>query len=158
MKKYSIEIKWGIIFALIGLLWMMLEKALGWHDELIGKHMIYTNFYAVVAITVYVIALLDKRKNYYSGKMTWLQGFVSGLLISVVVALLSPFTQYVTSTYITPDYFNNAIEASVEMGLKTQEEAGAYFTLKNYIVQGLMWAIIMGTVTSAIIALFVKRK
>lgn len=158
MKKFGIEIKWGILFAIIGLLWMVLEKALGWHDELLEKHMIYTNFFAIVAIAVYVVALLDKRKNFYGGKMTWLQGFLSGLGIAVVVAILSPLTQYITSVYITPDYFSNVIELSVEMGLKTQEEAEKYFSLKNYIIQSTIFAIVIGAVTSAIVALFVKKK
>lgn len=158
MKKIAIEIKWGVIFAIVSLLWMMLEKALGWHDELIDKHMIYTNFFAIVAIAVYVVALLDKRKNYYNGKMTWLQGFLSGIWIAVVVAILAPLTQYITSTIITPEYFPNVIEASVELGMKTREEAEAYFTLKNYIMQSVIGALLMGAVTSAIVALFVKRK
>ena len=158
MKKIGIEIKWGVLFALVGLLWMVMEKALGWHDVLLEKHMIYTNFFAIVAILVYVIALLDKRKNYYNGKMTWLQGFLSGLAISVVVAILSPLTQYITSIYITPDYFSNVIELSVEKGLKTQEEAEKYFSLKNYIIQSVIGAFAMGVVTSAIVALFVKKK
>ena len=158
MKKYAIEIKWGIIFAIATLLWMMLEKGLGWHDELIDKHMIYTNFFAIVAIAIYVIALLDKRKNYYGGKMTWLQGFLTGLWIAVVVAVLSPLTQYITSTIITPEYFPNVIEASVELGKMTQEKAEKYFTLQNYIIQSVAGALIMGAVTSAIVALFVKKK
>ena len=109
MKKYSIEIRWGIIFFLIGLLWMYFEKAMGWHDELIGKHETYTNFFAIIAILIYVFALLDKRKSYYGGKMTYKEGLISGLIISVVVALLTPFSQWITNTYITPDYFENEL-------------------------------------------------
>jgi len=158
MKKFTIEIKWGIIFALVSLLWMVLEKTLGWHDELIEKHAIYTNFFAIPAILVYVFALVDKRKNYYSGKMSWLQGFLAGIGITVVVAILSPLTQYITSTIITPEYFPNVIEATVELGKMTREEAEKYFSLQNYIVQSVIGAIIMGVVTSAIVALFVKKK
>lgn len=158
MKKFAIEIKWGIIFSVVGLLWMVMEKALGWHDRLLEKHMIYTNFFAIVAIAVYVFALLDKRKNYYSGKISWLQGFLSGIAIAIVVAILSPLTQYITSTFITPDYFANVIELSVEKGLKTQVEAEKYFSLQNYIIQSTIFALVMGAVTSAIIALFVKKK
>ncbi len=158
MKKFGIEIKWGIIFSIVTLLWMMLEKALGWHDELIDKHMIYTNLFAIVAIAIYAIALLDKRKNYYDGKMTWLQGFLSGLWIAVVVAILAPLTQYITSTIITPDYFSNVIEASVRLGKHTQEDAEAYFTLQNYIIQSTIGAIVMGAITAAIVAIFTRKK
>ncbi len=158
MKKYVIEIKWGILFSIAGLLWMVMEKALGWHDEHLEKQYIYTNFFAILAVAIYVIALLDKRKNFYEGKMNWLQGFISGMIISVVVTLLSPLTQYITSTIITPDYFSNVIKLSVELGKMTQEAAEAYFSLKNYIIQSTVWALGMGAVTSAIVALFVKKK
>lgn len=157
MKKFSIEIKWGIIFSIISLLWMYLEKGLGWHDENIAVHAIYTNIFAIVAIILYVFALLDKRKNFYNGKMTWTQGFISGIIISVVVAILSPLAQYLTHEFITPDYFENAIEYSVESG-NSRENAEAYFNLGSYILQSFFFALTVGTVTAAIVALFVRRK
>ena len=76
MKKFAIEIKWGVIFTIISLIWVFLEKSLGWHDEHIAQHAIYTNLFAIVAIVVYVLALIDKRKNFYQGKMNWSQGFM----------------------------------------------------------------------------------
>lgn len=158
MRKFAIEIKWGIIFAVALLLWMVMEKALGWHDEHLDKHAIYTNFFAIVAIIIYVFALRDKRKNFYSGKMTWLQGFLAGIGIAVVVAILSPLTQYITSTIITPDYFSNVIELTVETGKMTQEKAEKYFSLQNYIIQSVIGALLMGAVTAAIVALFLKKK
>ena len=72
MSKYKIEIKWAIIFLLMGLVWMVLEKAFGFHDVHIDKHPIYTNLVAIPAIAIFVFALLDKRKNYYNGSMTYL--------------------------------------------------------------------------------------
>ncbi|SDR69851.1 DUF4199 domain-containing protein [Christiangramia echinicola] len=157
MKKYSIEIKWGIIFSLVSLVWMFLEKGLGWHDENIAQHAIYTNFFAIIAIALYVLALLDKRKNYFNGTMTWTQGFISGIVISIVVAILSPLAQYVTHEFITPDYFDNVIAYSVESGAMTQEAAEEYFNLTSYIIQSFFFALVVGVVTSAIVAYFVKK-
>ena len=54
MNKFKIELKWGVYFTIAALAWMYVEKALGWHDELISKHAIYTNIFAIVAIAVYV--------------------------------------------------------------------------------------------------------
>ncbi len=158
MKKYAIELKWGVLFTLMTLLWMMLEKGLGWHDELIGKHHIYTNFVAIPAIAFYIIALIDKRQNYYGGLMTYKQGFLSGLIISLVVMVLSPLTQVVTSLYITPYYFENVIQHVVAHNQMTLEEAENYFNLSNYILQSAMFAPLMGIITTALVAIFVKRK
>lgn len=158
MKKFGIEIKWGVIFTIVMLLWMWMEKLLGWHDEHIDKHRFYTMFFAVPAILIYVLALLDKRKNHFRGKMTWVQGFITGLGITFIVAVLSPLTQYIVSEIITPNYFENAIEYAVETGELDRMRAQEYFSLKNYIWQSLMSAVGMGVFTSAIVALFVKKK
>jgi len=158
MKNLKIEIKWAIIFATMTLLWMLIEKATGLHDTHIDKHMVYTNFIAIPAIAVYVFALLDKRKNHYHEKMTYMQGFVCGLIITLIVTILSPLTQYITSTFITPDYFQNAIAYGVSTGKTTQEAAEGYFNLENYIIQGLIGAPVMGLLTTAIVAIFTRKK
>ena len=158
MNKFSIEIKWGIIFTIAALVWMYIEKALGWHDELVSKHAIFTNIFAIVAIVVYVLALRDKKLNFYNGQMSWTQGFISGVIVSVVVAILAPLAQYVTHEFITPNYFENVIAYSIENDMMNQEGAEAYFSLTSYMMQAAFGALAMGVVTSAIVALFVKSK
>lgn len=158
MKNIRIEIKWGILFILVGLIWMVFEKAMGWHDVHIDKHATYTLFIAPIAIAVYVFALLDKKRNFYGGKMTYMQGFIAGLIITLVVVILSPLSQYITSTYITPDYFKNVIEYSVTSGQMDQQAAAEYFNLKSYMMQSVIGAAVMGLITSAVVAFFVRSK
>lgn len=158
MKKIKIEIKWAILFSISLLVWMVLEKLVGLHSAHIDKHMIYTNFFAIPAIAIYVFALLDKRKNFYSGVMTYKQGFIAGLIITVIVAALSPLTQYITSIYITPEYFPNVIEYVVSHDKMTQEAAEKQFNLQSYIIQGLIGAFVMGLITSAVVAIFTRKK
>lgn len=158
MKNIKIEIKWALIFILTSLAWMALEKALGWHDEKIADHATLTNIFAIPAIAIYVFALLDKRKNYYHGRMTYKRGFLAGLILTLGVALFSPLTQYITNTLITPDYFSHVIEYAVSSGSMTQGDAEAYFNLKSYMVQSVIGAAIMGILTSAVVALFAQTK
>ena len=158
MKKFSIEIKWGIIFTVFTLLWMILERMLGWHDVHIAQHAALTNLFAVPAVILVVLALRDKRSNYFDGTMTWKQGFLTGLGMTVVIVLLSPFSMWITNTYITPNYFGNVIAFSVESGKLTQEQAEKYFSMGSYIIQSTIGAAVMGTVTSAIVAFFLKKK
>lgn len=158
MKNYQIEIKWGVIFFAASLLWMYFEKLMGWHDVLIAKHAIYTNFFGLIAIAIYFFAIHDKRKNFFRGKMSWRQGFVSGVILSIVIALLSPIGQLITHYLISPEYFENAIESSVERNAMKQEDAEAYFNLSSYIVQSIAGALMMGVVTSAIVALVLRKK
>lgn len=159
MKKYKIEIKWAVIFMIVLLLWMVAEKLVGLHDKHIDLHQYLTMLYVIPAIWMYVLALKDKKKNFYNGKMTYKQGFVSGFIISLIVTLFSPLNQWIISEIITPDYFQNVIEYSLETGYhKNRADAEAQFNLKTYIVQSTIWALVMGIVTSAIVAFFVKSK
>lgn len=158
MKNIRTEIKWALIFAAMSLAWMLIEKLAGLHDVHIDKHPIYTNFVAIPAIAVYVLALNDKRKNFYGGSMSYKQGFISGLIITLIVTVLSPLTQYITSTIITPNFFANAIEYAVANGKASPEDAAKYFSLKSYIVQGLIGAPVMGIITTAIVAIFTRGR
>ena len=157
MKNIKIEVKWAIIFVMMTLSWMLMERLTGLDSEHIDKHEIFTNFIAIPAIAVYVFALLDKRKRFYNGQMTYLQGFISGLIITGGVAVVSPLTQYITSTIINPDYFTSIINHTVEKGKMTREAAEDFYNLKSFIVQGLVGAPGMGLLTTAIVAFFAKN-
>ncbi|MEL7005556.1 MAG: hypothetical protein AAFN93_22920, partial [Bacteroidota bacterium] len=50
-----------------------------------------------------------------------------------------------------------AINYSVESGSTTQAEAEEFFNLKSYIIQGILFTPVVGTLTTAILALFVKK-
>jgi hypothetical protein len=158
MKSIKIEIKWAIIFVVTTLVWMVIEKISGLYSEHIDKHEVVSMFFMIPAISVYVFALLDKRKTFYGGTMSYKQGFISGLIITALVTLISPLTQYITTVFIGPEYFSNVIVYVVEQGKMTQTEAEAYFNLKNYIIEGLIGAPIMGLMTTAIIAIFTRKK
>lgn len=158
LKNIKTEIKWALIFVVTALTWMVLERLTGLHSTHIDKHMIYTNLFAIPAVAIYVFALLDKRKNDYGGVMNYKQGFISGLIITLIVTALSPLTQLITSTLITPEYFSNIIEYSVQEDLMTRELAEDHFNLKSYIIQGLIGAPVMGVLTTAVVAFFTKNK
>jgi hypothetical protein len=158
MKNLSIEVKWAFLFSLATLAWMFVEKSLGWHDEKIAYHPYLTNIFAVVAITIYVFALLDKRKNYFKGVMNYKQGFISGAILSLFVAILSPLIQYIINKFITPDYFKNAIDYSVTAGEMNREAAETYFNIQSYMIQASFGALLMGLLTAAVLAFFLKSK
>ncbi len=158
MKNYITEIKWGAIFFVVSLLWMYFEKAMGWHDELISQHAIYTNFFGILAVAIYFFAIAEKRKRFFHGKMNWKQGFVSGIILTIVIAVLSPVGQYITHYAISPDYFENVINYSVESERMTRENAESYFNLNSYIIQSVAGALMMGVVTAAVVALILRKK
>ncbi|MCH5600461.1 DUF4199 domain-containing protein [Niabella ginsengisoli] len=91
--------------------------------------------------------------------MTYKQGLISGVILSVIIALISPLTQWITSYVITTEYFPNVIKRSVELGYyKTTVEAQADFNYKNYAIQGMLWSLIMGIVTVVIAMIFIRTR
>jgi hypothetical protein len=159
METIKIELKWALIFSGMTLFWMLLEKLSGLHSTYIDYHMYLTNLYAIPAIWVMVLALRAKKKIFYSGTITYQQGIKSGLVLSLIIAVLSPLTQWITSYVISPEYFPNVIARSVELGyFKTVAEAEATFNYKSYAMQGTIAALVMGLVTTAIAMIFIRSK
>lgn len=158
MNNMKLEFNWAIIFVVMQLVWIVLEKLAGLYSEHIDKHLIVTNFIAIPAITVYVLALLDKRKRNYNGVMNYKQGFMTGFKITVIVTILTPLIQYIVSVIIAPEYFPNMINYVVKNGSMTQVAAENYFNLKNYMIQAFIGSFVMGLITTAIIAIFTRKK
>jgi len=151
------EIKWGLIFSLAALLWVLLERLVGLHDKYIHLHPLLTMLFAIPAVAMMVMAIREKRRE-LGGAITFKQAFLCGLGVSVVVALLAPLAQYLTHNFITPNYFTNAINYSVQNGLQTREQAEQYFSLKSYILQASLSGLVIGAITSLILAVIMRAK
>lgn len=159
MNSIKIELKWAFIFSIVGLIWMLLEKLSGLHDKYIDYHLYLTNLFAIPAIWMMVLALQEKKKKFYNNHISYKQGLLSGIVLSLFIALLSPVTQWITSFVITPEYFPNVIKRSVEIGYyKTTAEAEANFNYANYAQQGAIFAFFIGVVTTAIAMIFIRTK
>lgn len=158
MNNYKLEIRWGVIFSLAMLVWVLIERLAGLHSSLIHLHMVWTNLFAVVAIAIYVLALRQKRDRELQGQMTWKQGFMCGVGMTIVVAILSPLTQWLAHSFVSPHFFTNMVEYAVSSGNMTEAQALSYFSLQSYMIQSVIGAVVMGVITSAVVALFVRTK
>lgn len=150
------EIMWAVYFTVVALLWMIFEKAMGWHDVNIADHATYTMFFGFVA-TLVVILFMKAKKKQLGSDNNYVNLLIGGIALSVVIAILSPLSLYITFEYITPDYLSNAIKYAVESGNSTQEEAESYFNFTSYIIQSSFGGLVMGIVTSAIVAIFFRK-
>lgn len=159
MKSIKIEIKWAILFSIVALAWMFLEKLTGLHDKYIDYQMYLTNLFAIPATIMVYLALRNKKKNYYKGQMDFKQGVTSGIILSLFIAFLSPFVQWVVSFVISPDFFKNAIQSGLNHGYYgTFDEAKAQYNFANYVRQGTFGALALGVITSAILMVFLQTK
>ena len=120
------------------------------------KQPIYTNLFAFVAIALYVVSIREKKINYFNNHMNWQQGFLSGVVLSIVICVFSPFVQYISYVWITPHFFDNIIKYYVDKKSQTQAQAQELFNLSSYVKQGIYGSLSMGVITSAIAAHFLK--
>lgn len=156
MKNLRIEIKWAIIYSLMTLGWILLERILGLHGERVEYHASFTNFIALPSIIIFVLALKEKRNKFYDGYMSYGEGFIAGLKITFMVMLLSPVVNYLALEVVSPNYLENIGTYAVSIGLLSQEQAQIVFSLPSYILQGLIGAAMMGFLASAIVAIFTR--
>lgn len=157
MEKFKIEFKWASIFTGINLLWIYVEKYLGLHDEYVDYHVLVGLVMLLPLVFCIYSSLKQKREEYYNGTITWQKAFLSGALLSLLVAGLSPGPIYVMSTYVSPDFFDNAIAKSIERGT-AKEVANQYFNLNAYISQAIMFYLAFGVMISALVGLILRRK
>lgn len=158
MGKFEIEIKWGIIFSFAVLAWSFLEKSIGLYDDAISNYALFTNLFGFIAILVYVLALREKKIEYFNRDMNWKQGFVAGVFLTVVVTVFTPLCQFIIHRFIAPEFLPNLIRYKVESRYLTREAAESYFNLETYIYQNSSFALSMGIVTSAVVAYFLQTK
>jgi membrane-associated HD superfamily phosphohydrolase len=140
----------------MSILWIALEKLTGLHDQHIKWHPYLTLLIAIPAVWIYVLAIREKRQE-LGGQMTFKQIFIFGLLIGIVVALLTPLAQWICFTYITPNYFQNAIQTGLAQGYKL-EDLQANFNARSYRLQGIIGGVVMGALTSLILGAIMRTK
>lgn len=157
MKSSKTEIKWSIIFCITILLWNILLALLGYTTDKIGKFPIVDSLFVIVALLIYIMALRQKRQQ-LGHQIKWIQGFLSGLKITILIAILSIPCQFITHYAIMPHFFENSINYAIANNKMTLESAKAYFNLKNYVIQSSLGALGFGFVISCVVAALMYRK
>ncbi|MES2863142.1 MAG: DUF4199 domain-containing protein [Bacteroidota bacterium] len=157
MSKFKIEFKWAIYYTFLGIMWFQLEKYLGFHDEKIANHPFFTNLMYVLVFGIYILFLIDKKKNFFNGIMSWQQGLLSGIILAIFAMILTPFALYFSLKYINPDFFTNMIIFSVSQGMKL-ENAQAMFGATAYMFLASFTTLSFGIIFAALAASIVKTK
>ena len=157
MKKFAIEIKWGIRYAYLWILWLFIEKSSGYYESKISDYALYSMLFTFVTIFVYYVAIKEKKKDFFKDEMSWKQGCVTGIFLTIVMAILTPLCQIIFHKAIAPEFFPNMIEYSVSKG-NSKEVAENYFNLSSFIIQNIFSTLSLGVVISAVVALFLQTK
>lgn len=157
MKRFATEIRWALIYTAMTFAWTLTGKLFGFHDERIAYGALFNTLILLPSVLVYFLAIREKRKVYYQGRMSYGQGLVSGLVLTLFIALLGPL--HPTFAYaISPELFRNSIRFTVGSGQMTREQAEHFFTLPSFIIQGIGAALVFGAIFSLVAAAFLQKK
>ncbi|NHM01498.1 DUF4199 domain-containing protein [Flavobacterium difficile] len=157
MSKFKIEFKWAIYYTFLGIMWFQLEKYLGYHDEKIAFHPVFTNFIYIFIFLIYLLFLVDKKKNFFNGVMSWQQGLLSGVILALFAMVLTPFALYFSLKYVNPNFFESMINYSVSKGMKL-ENATALFDTTTYMLFAAFGTFSFGILFAALAAALIKTK
>lgn len=151
------EIKWGIIFSLFMLVWLWMEFILGFHTKYIAYHPYFTNLALIPSILI-IRAGMKEKKRLLGGEITYMQAMKSGLMMTLVITLLSPLSQYIFHHFINPDFFHSMIDYAVKNGKATPEQANQYFNFKNYMIESTVGSLFIGVAIVSVSALVLRTK
>ncbi|WP_019037066.1 DUF4199 domain-containing protein [Psychroflexus tropicus] len=157
MKKFEIELKWATAFTAISIAWVYLEKFLGYHDEHVSSQAVFSFWLLVPQALIYIVAIRQKREKYYGGEITWQKAFISGVVLSAVIAGLSPAAIYLMTEFISPQFLSNIVEVRAEQGIP-REGLVQIYNLNSMVSQAIFNNLATGVFFSAVIALFLKNK
>ncbi len=157
MKNLTIEIKWALIYTLMSITWALLGKLFGFYTEHIAYNPLFNTLIILPSVIVYTLAIREKKLRFYNGQMTYRQGMISGLFLTLFVTILGPVYPWFTQL-ISPDLFERSIAFAVSSGAMTADEASRQLNLKTFIVQGFLAGPVFGTIYTAIIAAFLRSR
>ena len=158
LKRIHVELKWAINFGIAFLLWIIIEKSSGLHDRRITDYTLYTNVFILITVCIYFVALLDKKKNVYQGNMSQSQGFISGILLTLFIGLLTPFLLRISLTYISPDFFSSMKSFMVSSKKMSTSQVNLYYNYRSFLLQTLFLNFSLGILSSAIFSFSLGTK
>lgn len=154
-----IEIKWGIVIGVFGLLWIIGEKMMGLHGESIDKYGSLTLLVYPFLILFYYLALREIKQKKFKGVMNWEQGVTAGITIAMIVAISTIVTQVFMHYVLSPNFFENIIQYHLNNKLiDTYEKAASYFNFKTFLMLSSFGALSQGILISAILSWLLKKQ
>lgn len=157
MKKVMTEVKWAFIYIAMTFAWALIGKILGFHGRSVESNVYFNSLIIIPSVVIYILALKEKKRVYYKNSMGFKQGFLSGLILTLLITILGPLTLVFTNI-ISPDFFYNLNNYVVMHNIMSEAEAKHEYNLIAFIIQGLIAAPAFGILYTLIIVAVLTRK
>ncbi len=148
----KIEFRFAVLTALVMLLWLVIEYAVGLQDTYVFFHPYVSIVMAtLIPLGTYRLALIDKLEQKF-GKLTFTQAFMSCLLITVFTCILTIPVQLAFLKFINPDFIETMILYTSKNSRHGAEQAAMFFNFKSYIGESVLFTLFIGVIVSIILA------
>jgi uncharacterized protein YqgC (DUF456 family) len=150
------EIKYAILFVFLSFIWNCIEYFTGLQNKYINIHPYFvTTFFILMTSVIYFLATREKKRA-RGGRITFMQGLITGMTLTLFILILNPAALYLFSEFINPNFYNSFIRHDVLTGKYSVSEANDYYNLPNFIKVGTLYRFIMGMFATVIISFFMK--
>ncbi len=161
---FKIALKYGILIVVFIFLWVSLEYLAGVHTDYIQYHPVATLLSLVIPLVFLYYAMRESQKK-YEGHFNYIESFKVGVMVTFIVAILSPLGQWLFHTLVFPGFFDSMrayseaqmLSEGVDAEVARRDAAGD-FNLASYLMRTFLGALVAGVVMSALLALFVRDK
>ena len=164
----KLELKYGLMITAGLIVWTMIEYLLGFHNERIGIGMITGWFSTMVPAVFLYYGIKEKRDKQLNGSLTILEGILTGLSISLVMAVTLTAFLLIYNSFINPEWIEMAIIEMTNKMLLTDlsdqqielrmELFRMMLTNTGVLIMGICGSMAMGFFISWPIALHLKRE
>jgi Protein of unknown function (DUF4199) len=157
MQKLKTEFRWAIYYTFFSIVWFQFEKKLGFHDTKIGSQTLFSYLFYLLFFVFTFFCIKVKKKLVYQNQISFQQGLVSGSLLAVFCALMSPFALHFKIKYIHPEFFPKMIAFFTAQG-KNSEQIIGFYNFKAYAIMNVVEVLSFGIIFAFIVAKIVENK
>lgn len=96
-----------------------------------------------VTLLLYYFAFREVKRKLREEQSIILEYLKTGLTIGLITMIFAPISMWLMSTYISPDFFSNAITEGVRIG-EDRTKLESEFSLRSFILRSALAAIVLG--------------
>lgn len=158
----SVAIKYGFIFALIGIVFSLILMVAGLSEN---------RWLSSLSFLILIAGLVIAMKNYKElnhGFMSYGQGLGIGAIVSLIYGLLSGITTWIYTSFVDPDYMGRIMEKQreewVRQGMSDEQIDAAVQMSQSFsgpvamILGAAIGTLVIGFIISLIVSAIMKNK
>jgi len=161
------EIRSGIALGLALFFWLLLEFYLGFHTKYIDYLPFVTWLFVVIPAVGINWALKAKRDRYYLGQISIFQALKTGIIITIVMAIVSALMQFLYVIIVNPMFYDTMTAhargfiGGLDIAIEDKEIMLAKSLKENTITYGMLKTLftmlIIGTIMTVFASVLIKR-